>query len=365
MKRFLTGLSLILFLVSCGKGTAVFVCDQVYAETTVRPYRIDKSLRQAVGRAGFGYDYIEIPINAALSEALPEKAAVIILSPFFAKQAEACAAVRPETVFVTLEQQLSTRLPNLKGIPRRGESGYADLGTLFGRLSRERIPDPFSLADSGEPSLKSGSAASAENESFGKAQLSESPESGIASDNGGQEIGNEDFPTEWQPEGAGAEAMVLLKPGIVFANLSTEKEKNYLAFVNAFSAVNPHSSADLVSLDVPASRDAASFGRLSEELVSRHCNLIFLDAGSVTPQLIERLSTESVLLVVFPAPPDNGISWANIDLVLEWDYDSAFRQFFGNLQSESNEETFFELKIKKYKKGSILYPYYAEKISDR
>lgn len=366
MRRIFAVLILVFLLVSCGKGKAVFICDYVYAETTVTPCRIDRSLRRAVRGAGYGYDYIEIPVNSVLSDALPEKAAVIILSPFLAKQAEACAAERPETVFVTLEQRLPTRLPNLKGLPRKGESGYAGLGTLFGRLSRERIPDPFPRPEKNEESSESNALSPSETRTSDRSPVSDSSNDESGFDNGNAEkTDDEDFPDEWQPEEAVAGPTVRLKPGIVFANLSTEKEKNYLAFVNAFSTVNPHASADLVSLDVPPSRDTASLGRLSEELISRHCNLIFLDAGSATPQLIETLSTESVLLAVFPAPPDSNVSPTNIDLVLEWDYDSAFGRFFADADAGTDEEIFLELKIKKYKKDSILYPYYAEKIIDR
>ena len=95
MKQFLTGAVLLLFMASCGGEKALFICDQVYAETTVGPCRIAGSLRQSVKKAGYGYGYIETPVNVVLSDVIPESADVIILSPFLAKQAEACAADRP------------------------------------------------------------------------------------------------------------------------------------------------------------------------------------------------------------------------------------------------------------------------------
>ena len=72
-----------------------------------------------------------------------------------------------------------------------------------------------------------------------------------------------------------------------------------------------------------------------------------------------------MLLVVFPGPPTENPLWKNIDMVLEWDYASAFDSFFSVLKSGEEKEIFLELKIKKYKKDSIVYPYYAEKIIDK
>lgn len=361
MRRLTIAAAGLLFLISCGNGKAVFICDNVYAATTVEPCGIERSLRRALRDAGYGYDYTEIPVNSILSDFLPEKAAVIVLSPFLAKQAEACAAGRPETVFVTLEQQLTTRLPNLKGLPRRGETGYAELGRLFGKLSRERIPDPFRLPGD----EKSGGLGNGTGKGTQQPADSVPAVDGNVSDEMNSAGSDEDFPSEWEPEDTGADSTVLLKPAIVFANLSTGKEKNYLAFINAFADMNPQASASLVSLDVPPSRDAASLGRLSDELISRQCNLIFIDAGSATPQIIGGLSDEPVLLALFPAPPDDNVPWKNIDLVLEWDYPEAFKRFFSVLNGNGEDEVFLELKIKKYKKDSILYPYYAEKIIDK
>ena len=361
MKQFLTGAVLLLFMASCGGEKALFICDQVYAETTVGPCRIAGSLRQSVKKAGYGYGYIETPVNVVLSDVIPESADVIILSPFLAKQAEACAADRPETLFIILEQKLQTRLPNLKGLPRSGETAYGEVGALFGRLSREAIPDPFTDADGKN---ESGQADESGNDvSIREPEGSLSHETSAGDD---EDAFGEAFPRDWSPsDGTENPLTVKLKPAVVYANLSTEKEKNYLAFINAFSAVNPQASSDLISLEVPSSRDTASLNRLSDELSSRHCNLIFLDAASMTLQLIEALSGEQMLVVVFPGPQTENPLWKNIDMVLEWDYVSAFDSFFSVLKSGEEKEIFLELKIKKYKKDSILYPYYAEKIIDK
>lgn len=362
MKQFLTGSLLLLFLISCGGGKAVFICDQIYAETTVEPCRLNRSLRQSVKKAGYGYGYIETPVTVVLSEVIPESPAVIILSPFLSKQAEACAADRPEVLFVVLEQKPETRLPNLKGLPRNGETAYGELGTLFGRLSRESIPDPFA-----ESEEETGTGVS---DTDGNDGAVRNPDDSLAEATTGNAAVSDDaeadFPGEWEPDDvSGNPLTVQLKPAIVFANLSTEKEKNYLAFVNAFAAVNAHASSDLVSLEFPSARDTSSLNRLSDELTSRRCNLVFLDAASMTRQLIETLSGEQMLLVVFPGPPTESALWKNVDMVLEWDYASAFDSFFTAAAGGEEKEIFLELKIKKYKKDSILYPYYAEKIIDK
>lgn len=338
MKSILMRAILLLLLISCRKGSVVFVCDEVYAETVVKPYRLERVVRRSSLTAGYAFRRLDIPINGVLSDALPSKAAVVLLSPFLAKQAQACAADRPETLFVTLEQKEQTPLPNLRGLPRKGEAAYADLGKLFGQLSREAIADPFAVR-------KTNAAVA---------------------DNGAQKpAGDDDFPTEWQSPSAATDSTIVLKPAVVFANLSTEKEKNYLAFLNAFTAAGAQASFDLVSLDLPPSRDSASLDRLAQELQMRHCNLIFLDVGAATPQLIELLSAADVLLAVFPAPPDRSPMWKNIDLVLEWDYETAIEQFFSDLDADEPADIFLELKIKKYKRDSILFPHYAEKISDK
>ena len=138
-----------------------------------------------------------------------------------------------------------------------------------------------------------------------------------------------------------------------------------MAFMRTFSEINPHSPPPLQVVEVPSVQDSASVNRLADELESHRANLIFLDAGSMTPQLIELLAHEEVLLVAFQIPRDDNPLWSNVDLVLEWNYASAFDSFFSSLPENRENEIFFDLQIKKYKKDSILYQYHAEKINDK
>lgn len=333
-------------LLACSGGKAVFICDQVYETTTVEPYRIERSLKRALSRAGYGYEFLTVPVTAVLSEAFPEAAEVVVLSPILSKQAEACAAEHPETLFIVLEEKPSTQLPNLTGIPKNGVRAYEDLGRLFGRMSMERIPDPF-------PEEEDGTEAAA-----GNSVAEESvPEPSAEVD--------EEIPQEWQPPDASLESSVILKPAVVFSKLSLEKEAAHMAFMRTFSEINPHSPPPLQVVEVPSVQDSASVNRLADELESHRSNLIFLDAGSMTPQLIELLAHEEVLLVAFQIPRDDNPLWSNVDLVLEWNYASAFDSFFSSLPENRENEIFFDLQIKKYKKGSILYQYHAEKINDK
>ena len=332
-------------LFSCSGGKAVFICDQIYGEATVEPYRMERSLKKALGRAGYGYEFLSVPVTAVLSEVLPEAAEVVVLSPILSKQAEACAAGRPETLFVVLEERPSTRLPNLTGIPKNGRQAYEDLGRLFGRLSMERIPDPFPAEEEGE-----GNPETAE----------ESPDGSVSETGDGDGIAR-----EWQPQDASPGASVILKPAVVFSNFSAEKEDDYMAFLNAFSVSNPQGTSAMFMLEVPSVRDSAAVSRLADELRNRRIDLIFLDAGSVSPPLIELLAREKVLLVAWQIPSDNNPLWENVDLVLEWDYGSAFDAFFPALTDAGRNDIFFDLQIEKYKKNSILYPYYAEKLNDK
>ena len=138
-----------------------------------------------------------------------------------------------------------------------------------------------------------------------------------------------------------------------------------MAFLNAFSVSNPQGTSAMFTLEVPSVRDSAAVSRLADELRNRRIDLIFLDAGSVSPPLIELLAREKVLLVAWQIPSDNNPLWENVDLVLEWDYGSAFDAFFPALTDAGRNDIFFDLQIKKYKKNSILYPYYAEKLNDK
>lgn len=332
-------------LFSCSGGKAVFICDQIYEEATVGPYRMERSLKKALGRAGYGYEFLSVPVTAVLSEVVPEAAEVVILSPILSKQAEACAAGQPETLFVVLEERPSTRLPNLTGIPKNGRQAYEDLGRLFGRLSMERIPDPFPAEEEGD----------------GNPETAEESQDGSASETGD----GDGIAREWQPQDASPGASVILKPAVVFSNFSAEKEDDYMAFLNAFSVSNPQGTSALFTLEVPSVRDSAAVSRLADELRNRRIDLIFLDAGSVSPPLIELLAREKVLLVAWQIPSDNNPLWENVDLVLEWDYGSAFDAFFPALTDAGRNDIFFDLQIKKYKKNSILYPYYAEKLNDK
>ena len=332
-------------LFSCSGGKAVFICDQIYGEATVEPYRMERSLKKALGRAGYGYEFLSVPVTAVLSEVVPEAAEVVILSPILSKQAEACAAGQPETLFVVLEERPSTRLPNLIGIPKNGRQAYEDLGRLFGRLSMERIPDPFPAEEEGD----------------GNPETAEESQDGSVSETGD----GDGIAREWQPQDASPGASVILKPAVVFSKLSLEKEAAHMAFMRTFSEINPHSPPPLQVVEVPSVQDSASVNRLADELEAHRANLIFLDAGSMTPQLIELLAHEEVLLVAFQIPRDDNPLWSNVDLVLEWNYAGAFDSFFSSLPENRENEIFFDLQIKKYKKDSILYQYHAEKINDK
>ena len=195
-------------LLACSGGKAVFICDQVYETTTVEPYRIERSLKRALSRAGYGYEFLTVPVTAVLSEAFPEAAEVVVLSPILSKQAVACAAEHPETLFIVLEEKPSTQLPNLTGIPKNGVRAYEDLGRLFGRMSMERIPDPF-------PEEEDGTEAAA-----GNSVAEESvPEPSAEVD--------EEIPQEWQPPDASLESSVILKPAVVFSKLSLELRRRF------------------------------------------------------------------------------------------------------------------------------------------
>ena len=119
----------------------------------------------------------------------------------------------------------------------------------------------------------------------------------------------------------------------------------HMAFMRTFSEINPHSPPPLQVVEVPSVQDSASVNRLADELESHRANLIFLDAGSMTPQLIELLAHEEVLLVAFQIPRDDNPLWSNVDLVLEWNYASAFDSFFSSLPENRENEIFFDESI--------------------
>lgn len=336
------------FLFSCKGKSALFICDAVYGQTVVEPYQIQKSLKAALKEFSASYKYIETPLNVVLDEYLPESVDVVILSPFLGKQGESVAASRPDTLFVVLEQPINTPLKNFFSIKRQGNEAYRELGQLFGILSKQRIPSPFMDED----------------EEVMQQQVSTSQESEVTSENSSLEEIDEEIAQEWEPSEEDKNS-IILTTAVVTPHFSQEREQWSRSFIDGFAQVNDQSTMDLLIIETPENRDTAALNQITGDLRARGANLVFIDAGVLTPQIIEYLNSDEVIVVAHQVPREDKSYWKNVDLVLEWNYDKGLREFFKNRKAEGNSEIFFELEIKNYKRDSILYPYYAEEIIDK